>query len=94
MDTSQLIKQLESNEYILPKDILARVSEEDLVREIEEIFKAYPQKIEAEDNFRSKYIELVNYLLISNLRREGKARKKPLFDKNLISYLLSTPEMA
>ncbi len=94
MNTAQLVKELESNEYILPKDILARVSEEDLVREIEEIFKAYPQKIETEENFRSKYIELVNYLLISNLRREEKTRKKYLFDKNLINYLLSTPEMA
>lgn len=93
MTTTQLIKELESNNYVLPKDILAKISEEDLVRELQEIFEKYPKKIETEEAFREKYIELINYLLVVNLHREKKA-KKPLFDKSLITYLLSTPDMA
>lgn len=92
MSTEQLIQELEHDDFILPKDILDRVSEEQLIRELQEIYDKHLEKIEREERFRRKYTELVNFLLLLNL--EKTKRKKNVFDRGLVQYLLSMPEAA
>ena len=94
MTTKQLVQLIEAEEYILPKSILKDTTEDELANELIEIYHKYHKKLEKEAEFRRKYTELINYMLVLNIRREKDRKKKILFDKNLINYLLSTPEAA
>ncbi len=94
MSTDQLVKTIEEQEYILPKNILQNMSEEELIKEIEEIFNKYQEKIDNESEFRRKYMELINYVFVLNIRRDKAHQKKTLFNKDIIQHLLSIPEPA
>lgn len=94
MSTDNLVKEIEERDYILPKDILKQTSEDELVKQLEEIFSKHKKRIAEEPEFRRKYIELVNYVIILNLRKAKKEQKKSLFDKDLIQYLLSSTQTA
>lgn len=92
MSATQLIQAIEEQEYILPKSILKDRDEEQLAKELVEIFNTYPEKLEADTEFRKKYTELVNYLLVRNLYRDKTKQKNIVFDSNIINYLLSKPK--
>lgn len=89
MSTKDLINEIEKNEYILPKDILEGLTEAELINEIEEIFNKHKKKLENDVLFRQKYTELVNYIFVTNVYKPKKNKKKEIFDKKIIKYLLS-----
>ena len=91
MSTDKLIKELEEQEYILPKDVLQGTSEDELVKQLEDIFNSHKDLLEANPEFRTKYIELVNYLFVLNLQKDKSDQKGTLFNEALIEYLLSSP---
>ncbi len=88
MSAKDLVKQIESKDYILPKDIMEKMSEAELIELIEEIYKNYRKKLENEIEFRQRYTELVNYVFVTNSYKEKK--KKNLFDRSMINFLLSS----
>ncbi len=92
MSTDDLIKTIEEEEYILPKDILKNTSEDQLIKELEEIFEKYQKKIEEEKSFRSKYTELVNYVFFLNLSRSESKKKQHPLNENIVNYLLNFRE--
>ena len=89
MTTSDFIDLLEGDKLLLPQSIFSNNNEADVVKGLEEIYKNKKAKLEEDESFRSRYIEVVNYLLISNLNND----KKPnLVDSSIINYLLSFSE--
>jgi len=92
MSTTKLIKELEKEEFVLPKDILDKIDEEELIKQIEEIYSKHHDILQREENFRHKYIDLVSYLLFVNIQRTKSKKKSKIFSENLITYLLTTPE--
>lgn len=92
MRTTQLIRELEKEEYILPKDILKKISEDELIKQIEEIYVKHQDVLQEQEKLRYKYTELVSYLFFLNIQRAKSKKKSKLFSDKLINYLLSTPE--
>jgi len=94
MKTKQLLNAIDAREELLPVDILKNITEEELIDVLKKIFQNSKERIENDDEFRRKYIELVNYVLVRNLYKEKSKQKKNLFDQKLINFLLLSPETA
>lgn len=86
MSADQLIKEIEEKDDILPKDFLDDSSEDELISEIEEIYKDHRSLLDSEPGFKDKYIELVSYVYYWALSSE-KFKDKQVFDPLLIEYL-------
>ncbi len=90
MSTKDLVRLIETDEYILPKDLLANRSLDELAVELEDIYKSYRPKLDNQPIFREKYMSVVSYLLVNGI--VGKREHKVSFDTNIISYLLASPD--
>ena len=90
MTTDELVKWIDSQEYILPKAILDKISKKQLVIEVEEIYKNYPAKLD-DQSFRNKYTDLVSYLYQLSFSSKGK-HNQIFIDPNVVTFLLSSPE--
>ncbi|HEX8227477.1 MAG TPA: hypothetical protein VF572_06440 [Candidatus Saccharimonadales bacterium] len=88
MSSEELVKRIEADEYILPAEIRKQVSDEQLLKDMEEIFRKYQSKLKSEESFRRKYIDIFAYLFSENLT--GKTKLK--FNDDMITTLLAFPE--
>lgn len=89
MDKAQLIEKLKDSEYILPKEVTS-VREDELAHILIEIFNEERDHLESEKRFQQNYLELVNYMLVSDLNKP-KSRRRNFFDSSFINSLISLP---
>jgi hypothetical protein len=94
MTKTQLVKELEKSDYLLPKDILANIDIRTLEKELVEIYEQHEKKIKEDKHFQRNYIELINYVILIKLRRPQKDQKKTYSNNNFLDNLLSIPELA
>lgn len=94
MTTEQLIQELETNERILPKDLLQQADAETLAREAVLIFENHRDLLEQNKALQRNFLELVNYLYIVSLNKKAPKPKSSLFSDRLINGLLSLPDPA
>lgn len=93
MNVQELIRELEKNKPILPKEILNSSSERELVSLIINIYESHPEKLK-EKVFQENFLYLVTYLYKLHLSRKTKQTKEPIFSSALIESLISLPEPA
>ncbi|HEY5442022.1 MAG TPA: hypothetical protein VIJ68_00615 [Candidatus Saccharimonadales bacterium] len=90
MNKSQLLNKLRNEEYILPKDIVSDDQLDELAQALIEIFKEQKSQLESEKRLQQNYLEVVNYLLVTDLN-SPKSRRHDFFDTSFLNALISLP---